>query len=187
MRKEYRSLRRKPFLTPVWIFAWVGLAALVAAGWAVLAASTTIVVVTRHAEKAPDPGDDPPLAPLGEARAQRLAEIFGSRGREHAVDAVYVTQWSRTAQTARPLATRLSIPVTPVPADDLAGLERRLLAEHRGGRVLVVAHSNTVPQLVERLADGGEFPPIADDEYGTAYVVAIPRWSRPVALRIQLP
>ena len=62
-----------------------------------------------------------------------------------------------------------------------------MLAEHRGGRVLVVAHSNTVPELVRLFADGGDYAPVADDEYGTAYVVAIPRWSRPAVLRMQLP
>ena len=121
MQKEYRSLRRRPFLAPVWIFALAALLALAAAAWAVYAASTTLIVVTRHAEKAVGAGDDPPLSPDGLARAERLAA------------------------------------------------------------------SNTVPEIVRRLADGAAVPPIADDEYGTAYVVAVPRWSRPAVLRLQLP
>jgi broad specificity phosphatase PhoE len=187
MQKEYRSLRRRPFLAPVWIFALAAVLALAAAAWAVYAASTTLVVVMRHAEKAAGAGDDPPLSAEGVARAERLATTFGVQDGPRAIDAIFVTDKLRTAQTARMLATRLGAPVVILPAGDLAELERRIFDQYRGKRVLVVAHSNTVPAIVARLADGGAFPPIADDEYGTAYVVAVPRWSRPAVLRIQLP
>lgn len=180
-------MRRRPFLAPVWIIALSGVLALAVAAWVVLEASTTIVVVTRHAEKGADDPKDPNLSVPGLARAERLADALGAVRDAHAVDAIFVTQWKRTGQTARPLATRLGVPVIILPADDVAGLERRILAEYRGKRVLVVAHSNTVTRIVADLADGGEYPPIADDEYGTAYVVAVPRWSRPAVLRIRLP
>jgi broad specificity phosphatase PhoE len=103
------------------------------------------------------------------------------------VDAIFVTQLRRTAQTVRPLATRLNVPVVILPADDVAGLERRIFDEYRGKRVLVVGHSNTVPAIVAALAERDDVPPIADDEYGTAYLVAVPRWARPAVLRLQLP
>lgn len=185
MQKEYRSLRRRPFLAPVWIFALLAALALASAAWAVHAASTTLVVVTRHAEKA-DAGDDPPLSLDGLARAERLGSTFGS-ARGGAVDAIFVTDRRRTSDTARPLATRLGVPVITLPAAELDGLCRRILDEYRGKRVLVIAHSNTVPEIVKRLAAGGDYPAIAENEYGTAYVVAVPRWSRPSVLRMQLP
>jgi broad specificity phosphatase PhoE len=187
MQKEYRSLRRQPFLAPVWIFALAAVLALAAAAWAVYAASTTLVVVTRHAERAVGEGDDPPLSPEGVARAERLAAVLGVPDRARAIDAIFVSDKLRSAQTARALATRLAAPVVILPAGDVRGLERRILDEYRGKRVLVIAHSNTVPEIVKRLADGGDIPPIAENEYGTAYVVAVPRWSRPAVLRIQLP
>ena len=187
MQKEYRSLRRRPFLAPVWIFALMAALALAAAAWAVYAASTTVVVVTRHAEKAAGAGDDPPLSPAGAARAERLAAIFGVPDRERAIDAIIVSDTARSAQTARGLATRLGAPVVILPARDVAALERRIFADFRGKRVLVIAHSNTVPEIVAALADARTIPPIGDDEYGTAYVGAIPRWSRPTVLRLQLP
>lgn len=180
-------MRRRPFLAPVWLFALSGVIALGIAAWIVVEASTTIVVVTRHAEKGADDPKDPNLSVEGAARAERLAAALGGVRDGHAIDAIFVTQLKRTGQTARPLATRLAVPVVTLPADDLATLEGRILSEYRGKRVLVVAHSNTVTQIVEDLADGGEYPPIADDEYGTAYVVAVPRWSRPAVLRVRLP
>lgn len=190
MYKEYASLRRRPFLMPVWIFAVMGLLALGAAAWAVLEASTTLVVVMRHAEKLAEAGADPALSPAGLERAQRLAAIFGGASSGLAIDAIFVTQWQRTAATALPLATRLGIPVIPVAAEDLHGLESRITKEYRGRRVLVVAHSDSVPAIVRDLAHGAgipELPEIGAGEYGTTYLIAIPRWSRATVLAVKLP
>ena len=187
MLKEHAELRRRPFLTPVWIMVLAGMLALGAAAWAVLAASTTLVVVMRHAEKTSEEGADPPLSAAGVERAARLATIFGSSGRGLAIDAIFVTQWQRTSATARPLATRLGVPVITVPDTDVAALEARILADYRGKRVLVIAHADSVPILVRDLARGAPVPPIAAPEYGIAYVIAIPRWSRPAVLGLTLP
>jgi broad specificity phosphatase PhoE len=186
MQKEYRSLRRRPFLAPVWILAMLAAFALAVAAWAVHAASTTLVVVTRHAEKA-DASDDPPLSVDGLARAERLGTTFGADTAGPSVDVIFVTDRRRTAESARPLATRLGVPVITLPAADVDGLCRRIFAEYRGKRVLVIAHSNTVPQIVSRLADGGDYPALAEGDYGTTYVVAVPRWSRPSVLKLRLP
>lgn len=187
MYKEYASLRRRPFLAPVWIFGLIGLLALGAAAWAVREASTTIVVVMRHAEKVVEASADPALSPEGLERARRLAGIFGSGPRELSIDAVFVTQWQRTAATGLPLATRLGVAVIPVVDRDIAALEDRIRHEYRGRRVLVVAHSDTIGAIVKSLGQGTLVPEIGDTEYGTAYVIAIPRWSRPTVLALKLP
>ena len=187
MRKEYASLRRRPFLTPVWILALVAVLGLGVAARGVLEASTTLVVVTRHAEKAADGGADPPLAPAGLERAARLAAIFGSSPKGLAIDAIFVTQWQRSGATAKPLAARLGVPVIALNDDDIAGLKARILGEYRGRRVLVIAHRDTVGAIVHALAGGAESPPVGEVEYGAAYVIAIPRWSRPTVLGVALP
>lgn len=187
MYKEYASLRRRPFLTPVWMFAIGAVLALGAAAWVLREASTTIVVVMRHAEKVVETGADPSLSAEGLDRARRLASAFGTVPKEYAIDAVFVTQWQRTAATGLPLATRLGIPVIPIVDKDLAGLEDRIRHEYRGQRVLVVAHSDTVPLIVKALGQGAVVPEIGEAEYGAAYVVAIPRWSRPTVLALRLP
>ena len=157
MRKEYASLRRRMFLTPVWILVVGGAIAIAVAAWTVLAASTTLVVVVRHAEKTSEAGADPPLSAAGLERAARLAALFATAPGGQGVDAIFVTQWRRTDETARPLATRSGIPVVALPADDLAALERRILEGYRGRRVLVIGHADTVPQIVRRLvADPAE-------------------------------
>jgi broad specificity phosphatase PhoE len=188
MRKEYASLRRRPLLAPVWIAALAGLVVIAIGFWLVTAASTTTVFVMRHAEKLTlNPDDpDPSLAPAGEARALELAQHFGGAPREQALDAIIVTELRRTQDTVRPLANRLGIPVIVVKAEDPAGAAKRALSEYRGGRVLIVGHSDTVPAIVKELS-GVDVGPMSEADYGILYVVAVPRFSRAAVTRFDLP
>lgn len=186
MRKEYASLRRRPFLAPVWLAALAG-ALIIALGiWLLGAASTTTVFVMRHAEKAEAPAEDPSLSPAGEARALELAQHFGRAPKAFGFDSIIVSELRRTQETVRPLANRLGIPVIVVPAGDPARAARRALDENRGGRVLIVGHSDTVPAIVEALS-GDKVPEMNEQEYGIVYVVAVPRFSRAAVTRFDLP
>ncbi len=186
MRKEYASMRRRPFLAPVWLAALAGIVLLALAVWLLSAASTTTVFVMRHAEKAALPGDDPPLSPIGEARALALAYHFGRAPKELGLDCIIVSEFKRSQDTVRPLANRLGIPVIVVPAKESDTAASRALGEYRGGRVLIVGHSNTVPELVEELS-GREVPAMSEAEYGVIYVVSVPRFSRAAVSRFDLP
>jgi phosphohistidine phosphatase SixA len=188
MRKEYASLRRRPLLAPVWLAALAGLLVIALGFWVVSAASTTTVFVMRHAEKlTSDPQDrDPPLAPAGEARALELAQLFGRAPRDQALDAIIVSEFRRTQDTVRPLANRLSVPVIVMPAEDPEGTARRALRENRGGRALIVGHSDTVPEIVEALS-GADVGPMSESEYGVLYMVTVPRFSRAAVTRLDLP
>ncbi len=186
MRKEYASLRRRPFLAPVWLAALTGLLLVILAVWLIGAASTTTVFVMRHAEKAALPADDPPLSPEGERRAIALSEQFGRAPRNLGLDAIFVSEFRRTQDTVQPLANHLGIPVIVVPAAEPETVARRALDENRGGRVLIVGHSDTVPRIVEELS-GDEVPAMSEQEYGVLYVVAIPRFSRASVTRLDLP
>jgi broad specificity phosphatase PhoE len=186
MRKEYASLRRRPLLAPVWLAALAGIVVIAAAIWMLSAASTTTVFVMRHAEKALTPPDDPPLSPTGEARATALAEQFGRAPKGLGLDCIYVSEFRRTQETVRPLADRLGIPMITVPAANPAEVAKRALKEYRGGRVLIVGHSNTVPAIVEALS-GDEVPEMDDSEFGVVYMVAVPRFSRAAVTRFDFP
>lgn len=186
MRKEYASMRRRPFLAPVWLAAIAAIVLLALGAWLLSAASTTTILVMRHAEKAAVPGDDPPLSPVGENRALALAEHFGRAPKGLGLDCIIVSEFKRTQDTVRPLANRLGVPVIVVPAKESATAAGRALREYRGGRVLIVGHSNTVPELVEELS-GREVPQMSETEYGVVYVVAVPRFSRAAITRFDLP
>jgi hypothetical protein len=41
--------------------------------------------------------------------------------------------------------------------------------------VLIIGHSDTVPQIVATLSDNSAIPEIGDEEYGTMYIVTVPR------------
>jgi hypothetical protein len=119
--------------------------------------------VTRHLQKAE--GADPALTPQGRACAVRLAERLAGES----IGAIYVSSTRRARETAAPLAERLG--ETPLEYDprDTPALVARLRQE--GGRVLVVGHSNTVPDIVAGL--GGARPAaIADDRYGDLWLVS---------------
>jgi broad specificity phosphatase PhoE len=126
------------------------------------AAAADTVYVMRHLHKAA--GDDPPLTEEGASLARLVAGQLGGLG----IKAVFATATRRAAQTAVPLAQSLRIPVTTYEPRDVAGLVATVQAIR--GNVLVVGHSNTVPDIVAAL--GGTRPePISDTEYGTIYIV----------------
>jgi len=121
------------------------------------------VYVMRHLQKAT--GDDPGLSPEGQRNAERLAEWFGKAPPR----VLYVSATRRARETAAPLAAKLHlVPKDYAPAD-VAGLVARVRQE--AGPVLVVGHSNTVPEIVAAL--GGAKPePIPDSAYGDIWHVA---------------
>ena len=186
MHKEFASLRRRPLFAPVWLAALAAAFAVALAIWLLASASTTTILVMRHAEKAALPAEDPPLSMAGEGRAQELAHVLGEAPAEFRIQGIFVSEFRRTQETVRPLANRLGVPVIVVPAADTALVVERARDEYRGGRVLIVGHSNTVPEIVERLS-GRNIPVMAESEYGIVYVVSLPRFSRASVTRFDFP
>ena len=184
--RSHASLQRRPFLTPLWLLALTAITSVVVLGfaaWAVATAESTTIVVVRHAEKVEGAGADPPLTAAGEARAALLASMFGDARQPGHIDAIYVSPALRNRLTAAPLAARLGLTPTVTPAGDPRSLVRRLLRDHPGGRILVVGHSDTVPDIVAALT-GQRIPPIGKEEYGTMYVITVPRIGHANFLRL---
>jgi 2,3-bisphosphoglycerate-dependent phosphoglycerate mutase len=116
---------------------------------AVLAGSEpSVILLVRHAERAPEPEDDPGLTAVGAERARELARLLVDAG----ITRIHSTDTRRTRETAGPLAEVLALPVELYDASDLGAVARDLLASP--GRHLVVGHSNTTPELAAAL--GGE-------------------------------
>lgn len=139
-------------------------AAVLAPGF-VPAHAETVVVLVRHGEKVDD-SVDARLSDQGQARARALAAILRDAG----IDAVYSTDFTRTRETARPTAEMVSKPIEIYNTDDLEGFAKRL--RDRGGRALVVGHSNTTPEVV-RLLGGDPGPPIGEAEYDRLYLLVL--------------
>ena len=122
------------------------------------------VFLVRHAEKA-STAADAPLSPEGEKRAECLAATLKDAG----IKQIYVTDVTRTQQTAAPLAKALKIKPTILPAKDPNALIKNL-AYTGGGNILVVGHSDTVPFVIARL-QGGTVAPIGENEYDRMFVM----------------
>lgn len=122
------------------------------------------VFVMRHLQA--ESGEDPGLTEAGRRDAQLLASWFENSDRPIAI---FVTQYRRSQETAAALAARLRIqPTVYDPSNNDALVEA---VKAKGGNVLVVGHSNTVPDIVERL--GGARPaPIQHHEHGDIWRVS---------------
>ena len=123
------------------------------------------VYVIRHLQKAEGP--DPGLTAQGREGAQRLVELLDKRPPR----AIYVSTTRRARETAGPAAARWKLVPKEYDPSDTSALVARVLAER--GPVLVVGHSNTVPEIVERL--GGRRPgPLGEADYGSVWLVRGP-------------
>ena len=160
--------RSMPFGGTARLFAHAALACVLFSCSAQKAAlpATASVFVVRHAEKADPTDPDTPLSEAGEARAITLAEALKNRG----VKAVYATEFKRTQQTATPAAQAAGVDVVVVNNTDRTLLLERARAVAMGSAVLIVGHSNTVPDIVHELS-GETVDGINENEFDNLYEV----------------
>jgi broad specificity phosphatase PhoE len=170
---------RRPFLAPLYLSVLVA-AVLFALGWVFYyTATTTVVFLVRPAEKAPGAIDDPPVSPEGEARAERLAYMFGEdKGGAVRLDGIYESDDRRAQQTAAPLIERLHRSPSVFRAAEARALAAQALHEHAGGTLLVIASGPALAQMLQELAPGGSAAAAVPDDPDIIYVVSIPRFGR---------
>ena len=186
MNSERANIRRRPFLMPVWL---TGIAAFALFSVAVIAmlvwftANSTTVIVIRHAEKeSVEP--DPALSEAGQARAMLLVRMFGAAQGAGRLDVIYTSPALRNRQTAAPLAARLGLTPIVAPADNPKALAHRALRDNSGKRVMIVGHSNTVPELVAALSGKDDIPKMDERDFSTMYIVTVPRIGSANVLRL---
>lgn len=103
--------------------------------------------MVRHAEKANDGTNDPPLLSEGVVRADCLAQVLSDVQVTH----VFATDLQRTALTVQPLAAANELQVQALPASDVETLAETLRVLPAGSVVVLAGHSNTIPSLTELL------------------------------------
>jgi phosphohistidine phosphatase SixA len=129
--------------------------------------SARYVILVRHTEREWE-GEDPPLTPVGEARAQALAATLRDAG----VTAIITTQWRRTRDTARPLASLLRITPEVIPVHEGKSLENiqaiaAAVRRHKDETVLVVGHI-TVTRVIAALG-GPALPTICENVFSDLF------------------
>jgi broad specificity phosphatase PhoE len=150
----------------------LGTLVLLSAAPASLGAPPTVVLLVRHAEKDSGTGDVP-LSAAGRARAEALATL----GRAAGVQAVVITPYARTRQTASPLTRALNLTpdivrVEGVVAEHARAVADQIRRQHAGRTVLVVGHSNTIPPIVAALG-GTRYADLCDTEYDALFIVVL--------------
>jgi broad specificity phosphatase PhoE len=121
------------------------------------------VYVMRHLNT-PKGTTDPDLTPEGLATAEALA---GWLSRDPPI-AIFVSNTKRAMQTAAPTSRRFGVNATVYNPANTSELLTSVLAQQ--GTVLVVGHSNTVPDIIAGL--GGEKPAaLVHEDFGDIWHV----------------
>ena len=153
--------------------------------WFFESQATTTVIFVRHAEKAIDPAGNPGLSAAGRARADELARQLVDADVIAGVDAIYATPYRRTEETAQPTAAALGLPITSYPATNTLTIMDEIVREHKGEIILVVGHSDTVPELIGNMGASKKVPAIAEDEFDNIYIVSIPWFGKTKTIRLR--
>ena len=127
---------------------------------------TPNIYVVRHLHT-PKGATDPDLTAEGRAGAQALAQHLS----RDPPAAIFVSNTKRAQQSAEPAAKRFGLAPRVYDPRDTPGLLAAVLAQQ--GTVLVVGHSNTVPDIVAGL--GGERPgPLVHEDFGDVWHIQGP-------------
>ena len=133
-----------------------------------LSAAPHLVIFVRHAEKEEAPKDNPPLTAAGRERAAELVKVVEVLTAKGPLRAIFTTDYLRTRETAAPLAAATHVAPTVTNDNPIARIRAI-----QGGTVVVVGHSNTLPDFIETLG-GAAGIVIADAEFGRLFLLAAP-------------
>lgn len=177
--RRRRRRRRRTQVVVIYAAIAIGLA------WFFELQATTTVIFVRHAEKAAIPTDDPGLSAAGKQRAAELARQLVDADVVAGVDAIYATPFRRTEETAQPVATALGLPITSYEAANTETIMDEIVRTHKGKIILVVGHSNTVPEMIGNMGASKKVPGIDENEYDNLYVVSIPWFGKTKTIRLR--
>ena len=178
-QRRRRRRRRRIQVIIIYTLIAVGLA------WFFESQATTTVIFVRHAEKALEPEGDPSLSPAGQRRVAELTRQLKDADVVAGIDAIYSTPYRRTEETARPIAEALGLPINSYDAGDTEAVMEHILKEHKGKIILVVGHSNTVPQLMYDMGASKKVPEINENEYDNIYIVSVPWFGKTKTIRLR--
>jgi len=123
----------------------------------------------RHAEK--DRSDNlnknPDLTKIGFVRAESWRKIFD----HFTIDEVYSTNYNRTLHTALPTAKKHGLTIKTYHPSNVD--IDQFLVDTKGKSVLIVGHSNTIPDFVNELINSEVYSNIEDSNNDNLYIVTI--------------
>ncbi|TPD72137.1 SixA phosphatase family protein [Flavobacterium microcysteis] len=128
--------------------------------------ATTTIYLIRHAEKA-DLSSNPELSDAGIKRAKNWAAYF----EKTPIDLFYTTMYNRTQQTCSAIAATKQKDILFYKPDamDL----KKIIAENQGKTLLIVGHSNTIPNYINKLLGASKYEDIPESEFGNLYRITV--------------
>lgn len=130
----------------------------------------TTVLLMRHAEYEED-------------AALKRADILANVAENAGIKAIYTKDIERFQRTVRPLAQRLDL--TPSTYQDIKEVVTAVQEDHYGEAVLIVGHSDTVPEIIDALGGDGTSCSIGSEEYDNLYIVTICRLDKVKVVKLQ--
>ncbi len=177
--RRRRRRRRRTQIVILYTAIAIGLA------WFFESQATTTIIFIRHADKAAMPVDDPGLSYAGRQRVAELTRQLADADVVAGIDAIYVTPYRRTQETARPIADKLGLPLNVYDAADTEMVLETILSKHKGKIILVVGHNSTIPVLIANLGASKKVPEIAENEFDNIYIISIPWFGKTKTIRLR--
>ncbi len=129
----------------------------------------TSVYLIRHAEKVRTNinEEDPLLNKRGLLRAEKWSEIF----RKIEIDKILSTDTKRTISTVIPTSEEKKVKIELYRPKEIT--YESFLEENKGKKVLIVGHSNTIPETTNILIKNKSYSQIEDNNNSNLYFVNI--------------
>ena len=123
----------------------------------------------RHAEKLriDKTERNPKLNEKGILRAEKWGEVLKNIN----LDKIYSTNYKRTIETANPTSKSQNVDITIYSPSNID--YRNFKEINKGKKVLIVGHSNTIPNFVNGLIEEGFYEQIDDLNNSNLYLVNI--------------
>jgi 2,3-bisphosphoglycerate-dependent phosphoglycerate mutase len=141
------------------------------------AQETTTFILIRHAEKAKDNASDPDLSPEGKQRAEALATMLD----RSTIASIYSTNFKRTQQTVLPVAQAKGLAIQTYQHAEINWLQK-IARENPGKIILMVGHSNTIPDIANTLLGEKKFEQYPDTLYNQMLVIPYSEKGKPTVL-----
>lgn len=128
---------------------------------------TSVFYLIRHAEKdrSDSTNKNPFLTTQGIERTKKWAVFFKNKK----IDAVYSTNYKRTRQTALPIAKNNNLEIISYTPKKF--ITEEFIQNNKGKHIVIVGHSNTTPQLVNRLLGEKKYEDIPDGDNNDLFIV----------------
>ena len=77
------------------------------------------------------------------------------------------------------------MPINSYDEADRESVLETILRNHKGKIILVIGHSDTLPELIANLGASKKVPPINEFEYDNIYIISIPWFGKTKTIRLR--